>query len=212
MRDEWTKDTCIEKYHECKLSKNGVVPDYREFLKYSGIPKLQLARLFGSSAYSRLQSAAGDDPNKLQLERAPMAAIMQQYGQLVIELDGLPTGADWEHRAFKPSVEGLRKKPHRLRWSELPGKFLEWIESNQNSGFENLLRPMRDRACSVARGRGKGRVSCCDSQHAETAEVVAEGRRDGAKRRTAVEQAGLPVSAAVDVIPAGCRTHWIVWR
>ena len=140
MREEWTKERCIQKYNECKLSKNGVVPDYREFLKHSGIPKLQLIRLFGSSPYSRLQTAAGDDPNKLQLERTPLATIMEQYGSLVMDVDGLPTSADWEHRGLKPSVEGLRKKPHRLKWTELPMRFLEWVELNQVPDFEKAVR------------------------------------------------------------------------
>lgn len=140
MPEEWTKEACIQKYKECKLRKNGVVPEYREFLKHSGIPKRQLIRLFGSSTYSRLQTAAGDDPNKLQLERTPLATIMEQYGGLVMELDGLPTSAEWEHRGLKPSVEGLRKKPHSLKWTQLPGKFLEWIESNRVEGFEKAVR------------------------------------------------------------------------
>jgi hypothetical protein len=139
MPEEWTKERCIHKYNECKLSKNGVVPDYREFLKHAGIPKRQLIRLFGSSAFSRLQTAAGDDPNKLQLERTPLATIMEQYGSLVMEVDHLPTSADWEHRGLKPSVEGLRKKPHRLKWTELPAKFVEWVELNEVSGFERAV-------------------------------------------------------------------------
>lgn len=85
MAEELTKEACVQKYNECKLSKNGDVPEYREFLKHSGIGKLQLIRLFGSSAFSRLQTAAGDDPNKLQLERTPLATIMQQYANLVLD-------------------------------------------------------------------------------------------------------------------------------
>lgn len=140
MSELWTKEACIRKYNECKLSKKGVVPEYREFLKQSGIPKIQLIRLFGSSAYSRLQIAAGDEPNKLQLERTPLATIMEQYGALVMELGRLPTSADWEHRGFKPSVEGLRKRPHSVKWTELPRRFLEWVQSNNVSGFEKAFR------------------------------------------------------------------------
>jgi hypothetical protein len=140
MPEVWTQETCIQKYNECKLSKNGLLPDYREFLKQSGIPRRQLIRLFGPSPYSRLQTAAGDDPNKLQLERTPFATIMEQYGRLVMEVDGLPTSADWVHRGLKPSVEGLRQKPHRLKWTELPARFLEWVELKQVSGFERAVR------------------------------------------------------------------------
>jgi hypothetical protein len=143
MPEEWTKDKCIQTYNECKIKRSGSVPAYREFLRHSGINGRQLIRLFGSSAYSRLQTAAGDDPNKLQLERTPLARIMEQYGSLVIELNALPTGADWEHRGFRPAVEGLRKKPHQLKWTELPSRFVEWVESNHIAGFERALQVIR---------------------------------------------------------------------
>ena len=68
-----TKETCVQKYAECKLSKNGGIPEYREFLQYSGIDRRQLSRVFGASTYSKLQIAAGDAPNKLQMERTPLA-------------------------------------------------------------------------------------------------------------------------------------------
>lgn len=44
---------------------------------------------------------------------------------------------------MKPSVEGLRKKPHSLKWSELPEKFLEWVDSNQVSGFDKAVRVIK---------------------------------------------------------------------
>ena len=139
MVRELTKETCVQKYEECKHGKNGTIPEYREFLKHSGIDKRQLARLFGSSAYSKLQNAAGDVPNKLQLERTPLAVIMHQYGSLVTELGEVPAYAEWEYRGLKPSESGLRKKPHNMKWSELPEKFVEWVEANNVSGFENAI-------------------------------------------------------------------------
>ena len=30
-----TKESCIQKYGECKRSKNGGIPGYREFLEYA---------------------------------------------------------------------------------------------------------------------------------------------------------------------------------
>jgi hypothetical protein len=139
MAQEWTVETCVQKYNECKQSKNGVSPLYVEFLKHADIPKRQLARLFGSSAYSKLQNMAGDDPNKLPFERTPLATIMQQYGSLVTELGEVPAYSEWEYRALKPSENGLRKKPHNLKWSEMPETFVEWIAANNVSGFGNAI-------------------------------------------------------------------------
>jgi hypothetical protein len=88
-----------------------------------------------------------------------MAAIMQQYGELVIEVAGLPAGADWKHRGFKPSIEGLRKDPHRLQWSEMPHRFLEWVESNQVPGFERAVQVIQTshwRKASVCAHRDLG--------------------------------------------------------
>jgi hypothetical protein len=134
-----TKDTCIRKYLECKVSKNGGVPEYREFLQYSGIEKRQLSKLFGTSAYSKLQVAAGDSPNKLQMERTPFATIMRQYGDLVTDLGGVPAYPEWAQRGLKPTDSGLRGKPHNLKWSELPTAFVAWVTTNRISGFDTAI-------------------------------------------------------------------------
>src|SRR5207245_502265 len=69
--------------------------------------------------------------------------IMQQYGSLVMELSVVPPSSEWEHRGLRPSVDGLRKSPHHLKWSEFPQHFLEWVESNQVSGFERAVSIIR---------------------------------------------------------------------
>jgi len=134
-----TKEKCVQKYEECKLSKNGGIPESREFLKYAGIDRRQLERLFGTSAYSKLQNAAGDAPNKLQMERMPFATIMQQYGNLVMELSVVPAYPEWDQRGLKPTKSGLRRKPHNMKWSELPAKFMEWATINKVSGFDKAI-------------------------------------------------------------------------
>jgi len=134
-----TKEMCVQKYEECKRSKNGATPEYREFLKYADIEKRQLARLFGTSAYSKLQNAAGDVPNKLRLERTPLAMIMQQYGNLVMELGVVPAYPEWDLRGLKPTESGLRAKPHNMRWSELPQNFVEWVTTNKVAGFDRAI-------------------------------------------------------------------------
>lgn len=135
-----TKENCVQKYEECKLSKNGDIPEYREFLKYAGIDRRKLERLFGASAFSKLQNAAGDVANKLQLERTPLATIMQQYGSLVTELGSVPPYAEWDQRGLKPTQSGLRANPHNMKWSELPSKFSEWVKTNKVSGFDKAIK------------------------------------------------------------------------
>jgi hypothetical protein len=134
-----TKDACVQKYKECKRSKNGGVPEYREFLEYAGIGKRNLSRLFGTSAYSKLQDEAGDAPNRLQMERTPFATIMQRYGELVMEVGVVPPYAEWDMRGLKPTEAGLRQKPHNMKWSDLPTRFVEWATTNSVPGFENAL-------------------------------------------------------------------------
>ena len=134
-----TVETCVQKYDECKVNNNGIIPEYREFLTYSGIAGRQLSRLFGSSPYSKLQTAAGDTPNKLQIIRTPTATIMRQYGNFVAELGIVPPYGEWDQRGLKPTESGLRAKPHNLRWSELPATFLEWVSTNKVAGFDKAI-------------------------------------------------------------------------
>ena len=133
-----TKEKVLQKYEECKRSKHGKIPKRDEFLQFAGIDEGQLAKVFGSSPYSKLQNAAGDNSNKLQMERTPLPTIMQQYGELVIELGVLPVIADWHHRGMTPTASGLRRT-HSIQWSELPSKFVEWVTTNEVSGFDKAV-------------------------------------------------------------------------
>jgi hypothetical protein len=135
----FTKELCVQKYEDCKASKNGGIPEFKEFLKYAGIVERRFVQLWGSSAYSKLQTAAGDVPSKLQTERTPIATIMQQYGGLVAELGKVPPYAEWDHRGLKPTASGLRNKPHNMKWSELPEKFVEWVTNNKVAGYEGAI-------------------------------------------------------------------------
>lgn len=134
-----TKELAIQKYKECKLSRNGSIPLRHEFLEYAGIDSRQLAKFFGSSAYSKLQKAAGDIPNEWGKERTTLATIMNQYGQLVIEFGAVPPSSEWEYRDLKPRISGLAQKPHEMKWSELPGKFVKWVQANKVSGFDKAV-------------------------------------------------------------------------
>ena len=134
-----TKEACLQKYEEFKLSKNGDIPELREFLKFAGSSQAKLVKLFGSSPYSKLQTAAGDAPNKLQMERTPLATIMQRYGNLVIEIGKVPVQADWEYKGLKPTARNLGQRPHHMKWSELPTRFAEWVTANRVSGFDEAI-------------------------------------------------------------------------
>lgn len=134
-----TKESCVQKYQEFKLSRVGCIPKSAEFLKYAGIDERRLAKLFGASTYTKLQDAAGDAPNKLPFERMPLATIMRQYGNLVIELGLCPAYPEWDQRGLKPTASGLRGKPHNMKWSELPAKFMEWVAVKTVSGFDKAI-------------------------------------------------------------------------
>ena len=146
-----TIETCVQKYQESKLSKNGGIPEYREFLKFAKISTTQFERLFGTSAYSKLQTVAGDVPTKLQLERMPIATIMEQYARLVSELGVLPAYPEWDQRGLRPKKDGL-SKIHKMKWSELPRKFIEWVETNKVAGFDKAIEII---TASVATGTEK---------------------------------------------------------
>jgi|ERR1051326_3940310 hypothetical protein len=152
-----SKDDCVRKYAEYKTT-HGSVPEYRDFLRFAKIPRRHLIVLFGRDAYAKLQRECGDEPNKLDLERTPRDRIMRQYGDLALELEELPTSSDWIHHNLSPSIDGLRKRPHLIPWSEFPQKFAEWVESERVSGYEKVLVYVSESSAnSNARADGKDR-------------------------------------------------------
>src|SRR2546425_3526187 len=136
-----SKDDCIRKYAEFKATY-GSIPEWRDFIKFAKIPRRQLTVLFGRDAYSKLQRECGDEANKLVLERTPRETIMRQYGDLALETlksGGLPNSSDWIHRNLRPSIDGLRKRPHFIPWEMFPQKFSEWVESERITGYDKVF-------------------------------------------------------------------------
>lgn len=88
-----SKDDCIRKYAEYKATHEAI-PKKKDFFMFAGIHERQLTALFGRDAYSKLQRECGDEANKLDLERTPRETIMQQYGDLALELGMLPNSSD----------------------------------------------------------------------------------------------------------------------
>lgn len=133
-----SKDDLIRKYKEYK-DKHQAIPKFEDFCKFAGIPRRQLASLFGRDAYAKLQHECGDEANKLILERTPREAIMRRYGDLALKLGELPNSSDWMHSGLKPSISGLEQTPHFIKWSEFPQKFSEWIKTEGIHGYEKVL-------------------------------------------------------------------------
>ena len=133
-----SKKDCIQKYEEYKETFQKI-PKAREYFKFAGFHKSKLIEIYGDDAYSKLQIECGDNANKLNLKRTPLAKIMRQYGDLSIELGKLPSSAHWIHRRLKPSVSGLEKAPHFIKWSEFPLKFKAWVEQDGVTGYKEVL-------------------------------------------------------------------------
>jgi hypothetical protein len=133
-----SKDDCVRKYAEYKTIYKAI-PKRDEFLKFAGIHERQLIALFGRDAYSKLQRECEDEANKLDLERTPRETIMRRYGDLALKSGVLPNSSDWMQHQLKPQIDGLRKRPHFIPWSEFPQKFAEWVESERISGYGKVL-------------------------------------------------------------------------
>ncbi len=128
-----TKEFCIQKYMEFK-EKHHRIPLFREYCKFAGFHHRELTMIYGENPYSKLQVECGDSVNKLNLERMPTETIMQQYGDLALELGKLPSSSIWIHRGLKPSISGL-EKAHFIKWSEFPMKFKAWAEEQRSVGM-----------------------------------------------------------------------------
>lgn len=138
MGEKISKDGLIQKYKEYK-DKHQAIPKHRDFCKFAGIHQSQLVKLFGRDAYAKLQHECGDEANKLIMERTSREAIMKRYGDLALKLEELPKSSDWMHSGLKPSISGLEKRPHFIKWSEFPQKFSEWVKTEGISGYEKIL-------------------------------------------------------------------------
>ena len=130
-----TKEECVERYLRFKSKTASVKPKLQEFLQFSGISQRELETVFGSRPYSKLQELAGDRVTRLETRATPLEEIMKQYGQLVEDMDRAPPASEWTHRKLRPSESGLGGSPHNIKWSEMPKKFLEWLEESKSKEF-----------------------------------------------------------------------------
>ena len=133
-----TKDFCKERYVS-KREQLGCPPSAKEFYTFAGVDKRELATLYGSSAYSKLQKDCGDSPNRLEMVRTSLDDIMRQYATVARNKPGLPTGADWSQGGCKPTETGLRRGPYRILWSEMPERFREWADALHAVEYRDVL-------------------------------------------------------------------------
>ncbi len=118
------RETFIDQYQKLKELKSGKKPLKKEFLQFCKISELNLTKVFGKDAYSKLQQECGDKPNKLQMERTSITKILDQYGQLVRKHQRLPVTSDWIQADFYPRLDGLRKV-HNLKWPDMLTTFVQ---------------------------------------------------------------------------------------
>ena len=139
----------IDQYLNLK-SQLGRTPKIREFYKVDGVTRRAFIKTFGNNPYSKLQEECGDTPNKLNLERTPTENIYEQFGTVTRKLGKLPTQADWDFFDCKPTVSGIERPPHNIKWKELPRHFYEFANSNEiwsdvieilNSNISDLSQP-----------------------------------------------------------------------
>ncbi len=118
------KDYYIEQYKALRELNGGKKPLRSEFLKFCKIADRHLSQVYGKDPYSKLQQECGDLPNKLELERASIIDILNQYGNLVREKGEIPVSGDWLQANCSPQPDGLRKV-HNLKWADMPSFFIQ---------------------------------------------------------------------------------------
>lgn len=126
---ETNREFFITKYKELKSLNNGTKPLRNEFLSFCEIGGKKLEKIFGKDPYSKLQREAGDDPNKLELERTSVLEILEKFGALVRKHQRKIVAADWMEANYSPTPDGIRVV-HKIQWSKLPRVFVDQFKSN----------------------------------------------------------------------------------
>jgi Restriction endonuclease FokI, C terminal len=78
----------------------------------------------GSNPFSTLVKECGDTPQPFFKPKSDLEAMLFQWAELTRSLGKLPTQADWICHDCKPTTEGISRS-HKLKWADLPYKFME---------------------------------------------------------------------------------------
>lgn len=105
--------------------KLGRKPSSPDFYKTYNIHSRSLGTVFGSNPFTKLTRECGDIPNIFRKPKTPLEDILKQWGNLARDLKKIPTGYDWGYKKYRPSVQGICQS-HKLKWSDIPNKFLEY--------------------------------------------------------------------------------------
>lgn len=146
------KDIYIKEYLRLKETL-GRKPKVREFYSVDNVTKGKFTKAFGNNPFSKLQAECGDTPNKLTLERTPTDVIYEQFGKITRQLGKLPTQTDWSYYDGKPTVSGIERPPHNIKWSELPKIFYEFAKDK--SDWADVIVILRNKILDKDKSQNK---------------------------------------------------------
>lgn len=142
------KEDIINEYKKLKR-RIGSPPDSRTFYSETGISRHAAEVAFGREAFSKIQREAGDNPYAFGIPGRTPDQFFLVYGQVVRELQSIPTRADWKHRRISPTADSYCRKLH-LPWRAMPSAFLEW--ANDKPEWQDVAR-ICDSRCTTENKR-----------------------------------------------------------
>ena len=119
-----TREDTIREYKKLR-QEIGRTPSAKTFFRESAVSARAAERAFGSSAFSKIQRAAGEEPRQFGIPGRSPVEFFAQYGSVVRNLGKIPSAADWIHLEISPHPDSSKKRLG-LRWREIPAAFQEW--------------------------------------------------------------------------------------
>jgi hypothetical protein len=132
-----TKENIISEYRRVK-ELLGHQPSKDELFNHSQLNDYIIGKKFGRNAFSKLVEECGDIPKIFLIEKFDTAEVFRQYGRLARKLGTLPVSVEWTLANLKPNLTNL-KKSHKIKWSEMPQKFLEFVQQNNVGGWDDVI-------------------------------------------------------------------------
>lgn len=132
----YSQEEIIDKYRQLR-TEIGHSPTSKEFYSETGISEHAAEVAFGNRPYSKIQLAEGDKPRKFGLPGRSPDEFFEVYGNVIRDLQAVPTTTEWKHRKTKPTAHSYRKKL-KVNWQQMPFVFQEWAVNK--SGWEEVIR------------------------------------------------------------------------